>query len=130
VSEPLEKLRALYAEWARGDFSREIFHDDVTTRMVGWLELSPAIQGKDEVVARMGEWLSAWEHPLVIEADEFIESGDRILALVRWRGRGRGSGVEMEAEGAHIWTLREGLAVRWDVYRDRDEARAAMKETD
>ena len=56
------------------------------------------------------DWLSAWERPLTIEA-ESIQSGDRILALVRWKGRGKGSGAEMEASGAHLWTFREGLVV-------------------
>jgi ketosteroid isomerase-like protein len=64
----------------------------------------------------------------VIEADEFIASGDHVLVLIRWKGTGKGSGVEMEAEGAHLWAFRDGLAVRFDVYRDRDEARAALSE--
>jgi ketosteroid isomerase-like protein len=33
----------------------------------------------------------------------------------------------MEATGAHLWTFRNGLAVRYEVYRDRDEARAALQ---
>lgn len=127
---PLEKLRVLYEEWARGDYSRDIFDSQVSSRMVGWLELDPEMQGVDQVVAQMREWLSAWEDPLVIEADEFIESGDRILVLIRWRGRGKGSGAEMEAKGAHLWTFRDGRAVGWDVYRDRDEARATLGEPD
>jgi hypothetical protein len=32
----------------------------------------------------------------------------------------------MEASGGHVWTFRDGLAVRWEVYRDRDEARAVL----
>ena len=35
-----------------------------------------------------------------------IESGDRVLALVRWKGHGKGSGVEMDSRGAHLWTFR------------------------
>ena len=82
--------------------------------------------GRDAVAAALAGWLSAWEHPLRIEADQFIESGDRILALVRWKGRGKESGVGMEADGAHLWTFRDGLVVRFEVYRDRDEAQAAL----
>ncbi len=36
----------------------------------------------------------------------------------------------MEAEGAHLWTIRDGRVVSWDVYRDRDEARAALGRAD
>jgi ketosteroid isomerase-like protein len=74
----------------------------------------------------MRDWLSAWERSLTIEAEELIQSGERILALGRWRGRGKGSGAEMEAIGAHLWTFRDGLVVHYGVYRDRDEARAAL----
>jgi ketosteroid isomerase-like protein len=28
---------------------------------------------------------------------------------------------------AHLWTFRDGLIVRFDVYRDRDDARAALE---
>jgi ketosteroid isomerase-like protein len=33
----------------------------------------------------------------------------------------------MEAPGAHLWTFRDGLVVRYQVFRDRDEARAALE---
>jgi hypothetical protein len=29
-----------------------------------------------------------------------------------------------EAEGAHVWEIRDGKAVRWDIYRDRERALA------
>ena len=48
----------------------------------------------DEFVDIMRHWLSAWEFPLRITAEEFIESGDRILVMVHWQGRGKGSGAD------------------------------------
>jgi ketosteroid isomerase-like protein len=75
----------------------------------------------------MRGWLSAWERPMVIEAEEMIERKDRILAMIRWSGRGKGSGVAIGSEGAHLWTFRDGLVVRYEVYRDREEARAALE---
>jgi ketosteroid isomerase-like protein len=126
MDSPLERLHVLYEEWARGDFSRAVFDDQTRSRTLGWIDLDTELEGTDEILGQMRRWLSAWEHPIVIEVDEFIESGDRILVLIRWRGRGKGSGVEMESEGAHLWTFRDGRTVRWDVYRDRDEARAAL----
>ncbi len=122
----LEKLQTLYEEWAVGDFSRlDLWDESAEMDTFGMGEPMRA-SGRDDVAATLAGWLSAWELPLRIEADQFIESGDRILALVRWKGRGKGSGVEMEASGAHLWTFRDGLVVRFDVYRDRDEARTAL----
>jgi ketosteroid isomerase-like protein len=127
VADPREKLQQLYDEWARGDYSRsDIFDPEMELEGFGMGDPIEA-NSYEGFVAAMRDWLSAWERPLTVEAEEYIESGDRILALVRWRGRGKGSGAEMEASGAHIWTFREGLIVRCAVYRDRDEARAALE---
>ena len=81
----------------------------------------------DGFVEVMRDWLAAWERPITIHADEFIQAGNRILVLVRWSGRGKGSGAQIEAEGAHLWTFSDGLVANYGVYRDRDEARAALE---
>jgi ketosteroid isomerase-like protein len=123
---PLEKLHALYDEWARGDYSRgDIFDPGMQGETIGMGD-PIRFQGYEEFVAAMREWLSAWEHPLTIEAEEYIPSGDRVLVLIHWTGRGKGSGAQIDGAGAHLWTFRDGLVVRYEVYRDRDEAKAAL----
>ena len=123
----LERLQALYRQWARGDFSHgDIFDRAMKSENIGMGE-PIRVRSHEEFVAAMREWLSAWERPLTIEAEEFLQSGDRILVRVRWSGRGKGSGAEIRASGAHLWTFRDGLAVRFDTYRDGEEARAALE---
>ena len=128
MSEPsdLEKLEVLYEEWARGDYSRsDIFDADMKVESFGMGEPIEA-ESYDGFVDLMRNWLAAWERPIRIYAEEFIPIGNRILVFVRWSGRGKGSGAQIEAEGAHLWTFRDGLVVHYGVYRDRDEARAAL----
>jgi ketosteroid isomerase-like protein len=124
----LERLKALYEEWRRGDFkgNAELFHREMTAEGFG---IGETIQSKSfaEWIGQMRDWLSAWERPLTIEAEDFIQAGDRILVLINWTGRGKGSGAEIEGRGAHLWTFRDGLVVRHETYRDRDEARAALE---
>ena len=112
MPEPLEKLKALYEDWSDGDYTghAEFFHPEMTTETFGMGDpiRADSYEGFVEV---MRDWLSAWERPLTIEAEEFIQSGDRILALVRWKGRGKESGSEIEESGAHLWTFRAGLVV-------------------
>jgi ketosteroid isomerase-like protein len=128
VPEPLEKLEALYEDWSRGDFSghAELFHPEMKAETFG---MGEPIQSEnyEAFIDNMREWLSTWERPLMIEAEDFIQAGDRILALVHWSGRGKGSGVEIEGRGAHLWTFHEGLVVSHETYRDRDEARDALE---
>lgn len=127
MSEPLEKLKTLYEEWARGDYSRsDIFDPRMKMETFGMGEPMRA-DSYEGFVEAMRAWLSAWERPITIEAEEFIESGDRVLVLITWIGRGRGSGAQVESPGAHLWTFRDGLVVDYGVYRDRDEARAALE---
>jgi ketosteroid isomerase-like protein len=128
VTEPVEKLRQLYEDWGRGDFSShaEIFDPEMTTETFGMGEPMRA-DTYEGFLDAMRNWLAAWERPLKVEAEEFLTSGDRIMALIHWSGRGKGSGVPLEARGAHVWTFREGRVVRIEVYRDRDEARAAFE---
>ena len=123
----VEKLKRLYEEWARGDYSRsDIFHPELKMETFGMGEPMRA-ESYEEFVEAMRKWLSAWERPITIRAEEFIVSENRVLVMITWTGRGRGSGAEMEAGGAHLWTFRNGLVVRYEVYRDRDEARAALE---
>lgn len=122
----LEKLETLYEGWARGDYSRaDLFHPDMKVESFGMGEPIEA-DSYDGFVEVMRDWLAAWERPIRIDAEEFVQSGDRILVFVRWSGRGKGSGAQIEADGAHLWTFRDGLVVHYRVYRDRDEARAEL----
>ena len=123
----LEKLRTLYRESEGGDFTRpDLFHPELKSENFG---MGEPMRGEnlEEFIEQMRKWFSAWERPLTIEAEEFIQSGNRILVLVHWTGRGKGSGVEVEGRGAHLWTFRDGLATRFDTYRDREEARGALE---
>ena len=85
-------------------------------------------RGLEEVVAATAGWLEQWQRPFVIEAQEFIEEGGRVAVVVRWNGRSKWGGAEIESENTHVWEFREGRAVRFDVYRDREQALAALRE--
>ncbi len=56
--------------------------------------------------------------------EEFIDAGDdQVLVFSREGGRGRGSGAEVETHPtAHLWTLRDGKAVRMQSYWERSAA--------
>lgn len=123
----VEFLREVYEEWGRGDFSRAFFDEGIISEARGFVDMDSGQRGREQVLDAQRKWLQQWERPFAIDADEFIDAGELVVVLIRWRGRGRGSGAEVEAEGAHVWELRGGKAVRWDIYRDRDDALAAAE---
>ena len=125
----LQKLKRLYDEYSRGDFSRvDVFDPAVESESYGDFPegVNPA-HGVEELSQVMGNWLRFWRRPLFVDAEEYVESGNRIVVLIRWHGIGRDSGASIEARGAHLWTFCEGLAVRFDVYRDREAALTALR---
>jgi ketosteroid isomerase-like protein len=56
-----------------------------------------------------------------LEPQEFIPHGDRVVVQVRLVLRSK-MGVELEQDGTHVWTLRNGRAVHVTGYGDRAEA--------
>jgi uncharacterized protein len=120
----VEFLREVYEDWGQGDYSRAFFADDVVSAAYGFVDIEGEQHGLENVLEAQRDWLRQWERPFSVEAEDFIPAGDAVVVLIRWHGKGRGSGVELSAEGAHVWELRDGEAVRWDVYRDRAKALA------
>lgn len=47
---------------------------------------------------------------------------DDLIAVVHQSGRGRASGVAIEIRIAHVWTVADGRAIRWEAVPDPDEA--------
>jgi ketosteroid isomerase-like protein len=50
------------------------------------------------------------------EPEQFIARGDRVVVPTRVLVRGRGSGAEVTQRVTQVWTLRDGRAIRLDVY--------------
>jgi uncharacterized protein len=119
-----DALNEIYEHWGRGDWDYvpAIYSDDFEW---GWSEEFPGINGVYRDVetpsSRLRSWLSPWEH-WMCEAEDYVESGNTVVVLARYRGRGKGSGVEVDVAGAHVWEMRDGQAVRLEVFADRRTA--------
>jgi ketosteroid isomerase-like protein len=53
------------------------------------------------------------------------ETGERVVVLGEIVGRGRLSGLPFRSPFGHVWTIRDGKAVRLEGYLDHDVALAA-----
>jgi ketosteroid isomerase-like protein len=56
------------------------------------------------------------------DADAFVDAGDRVVATTRLTARARETGLEVEQLVFQIWTVRDGRAVRAEVYPTKAEA--------
>jgi uncharacterized protein len=59
------------------------------------------------------------------EPQEFRDAGERVIVAVTLMARGRTTGIETRQEFAMAWSLRDGKAVRVEVYGNLDEALGA-----
>jgi ketosteroid isomerase-like protein len=117
--ENVEVVRQAYEAYVRGDLSGalESYDDDVVFNP----NEEPAMRGRAAVLAYLERWEEPWEE-YVVEAEGFIDAGDRVVVTVHFKGRGKGSGVEIDARSHHVHALRDGRIVRMDEYTDRAEA--------
>lgn len=124
----VDALREIYEHWGRGDWAYRptIYADDFEW---GWSQDFPDIAGvyhdPETPSERLQTWLGPWDH-WSCEVEEYVEHGDAVVALARYRGRGKGSGVEVDVEGAHVWQMRDGMAVRLEIFADRRSGLASV----
>ena len=117
-------LRPVYEQWAQGNFRPVTDVYDASLEW-GWSEEFPDIAGVERGAEGQSEklltWLATWERWRV-EVEEYRTNGDFVVALCRYIGRGKGSGVDVDTPGAHLWTVKDGRAVRMVVFSDRERA--------
>ena len=68
------------------------------------------------------EWFWAEFDEPNVEIRRLIDAGDEVLTWVTFRGQGTQSGVATSLDLWHVWTLRDGRAVRGRAFRSREEA--------
>jgi ketosteroid isomerase-like protein len=93
------------------------------------LEIVPTPEFPEQTVLRgfegWMEWVTRW--PALVEGydvkpERFWESGPVIVVAVRETGAARRSGVPVDDHFAHVWTLRDGLIVRIQVFNSPEQA--------
>jgi len=97
-------------------------HPDFETTTPSALAVEPDTYRGPQGIRR---WMDAWGDTMDeirFEVDEFVDAGDRVVAVTRLVARSRTTGLEFEQGVTMVWTLRDGLAVRLDPYATREEA--------
>jgi len=76
--------------------------------------------GIGEVRSGIFDRLTAGFDKLVFDPDEIFEcnGGERVVALGYYYFRFRGQPEECKAQVAHVWTIRDGRAVKFQQYLD------------
>ena len=127
--ENVEIVEAIWVEFVGGRFPEDRFTEEVTWTVAtdepeGGQEAGP-IRGPAEVQEMLARFWETVDQPWV-QAEEFVDAGDRVV--VRWRGGGigRASGIAVEWPETHVYTVHVGKVAEVREYRDFAEALEAV----
>ena len=126
TEQDIERLRAGYEAFNRRDLEALMELLDPDVEWVQDQSVAPdadVYRGKEDTARFFETILRDFEH-LEFEPEEIIDAGDRVVVVSVARGRGKASGAEVEARFTHVWTLRDGKAVRAVFYADHEKALA------
>jgi ketosteroid isomerase-like protein len=121
--ENVELVRAVYERWSRGDFgaSLDLFDPHVLFVLPPEFPDAGTYLGTERIAAYMRGFLEPWQH-LAIEAAEFTDAGDSVIAAVRQHGLGRESGIPTELSYFQVWSFRGPKVIRLENFRERAKA--------
>jgi ketosteroid isomerase-like protein len=133
VSDSVAILKRLYGRnWAGLEREQafaaaaELFDPDIEYRLdpENWDRTLHGLDGVRVFVEGVEQDFSELRH----EAERFTEIGDSVVVLGMLYGRGRLSGVPLRSPFGHVWTFRDGKAIRLEGYLDHAPALEAVRE--
>lgn len=119
--ETLEEGFAWFAEHARfpGHLAASDFVWDMS-HFRGWPEqqLYEGIDGANEFLASWGNSWADWR----VDLESMHDAGEKVVTVLRQVGRSKVSGMQTEMSFAMVWSFRDGLETRMEMYSDPREA--------
>ena len=122
--------RAATEAFQRGDVEAFLATLDPEVKIFSTPELpNPgSFSGRDGWIEWTSEWFEAWDG-FEVEIEEYEAVGEHhVLMTARQRAKGVGSGVPVEMRVLYMTEYRDGLAIRFHLYANREQALEAVRE--
>lgn len=116
----VEIVRSGYEMFAKREFTALPFDPEIE-----WIE--PDIEGLWEsgthhgmqaVIKEVFRPIDEKFEDFRLECEQYLDAGDHVVVTGRFLGRAKETGHELDARFAHVWTLRDGKAVRFEGHSD------------
>jgi ketosteroid isomerase-like protein len=119
----IETLRIGYEAVSQGDWDAptRFAHPEFELRTADRAPNPGTYRGPEEVRRFFEDLFEPFEK-VVVEPEEFFEGADQIVVFVLTRFRPTGSSAVIENRIGHLWTMREGKAVRLEIFPRREDA--------
>ena len=83
-----------------------------------------AYRGHEGVGRAAERWVEGSEW-LLVELEQIVGAGDRLVSIHRVRSKARHTGIEFDTPLAYVWTFREGKVIHFRSFLDPEQAIAA-----
>lgn len=113
-------LRSVYAAFARGDIPTVLaaLASDIEWTEAAGFPYCGIYRGPDAVLTHVFMPLGTEWAGFTVTPEEFVASGDTVVALGTYSGTYKATGRSFQAPFAHVWKLRGGKIVRFMQHTD------------
>lgn len=116
----VELLRDMYGRASLRE-AAELLHPDAELHQASELPDTDDYYGREEFVRGTRRWLEEWDEFRYFPED-VIDLENGAFMRVRLAGRSKASGIELDQMIFHVWTFRDGMPWRCDVFWDERKA--------
>jgi ketosteroid isomerase-like protein len=119
----IETLRLGYEAFNRGDWDAAFraAHPDFELKTADRVT-NPGTYRGPEAARRFFEDLFEPFEEVVSESQEFFQQGNQIVVFVTVRSRPTGSIGVVENRIGYLWTMQDGMVVRFEIFPERQKA--------
>jgi ketosteroid isomerase-like protein len=116
----IEFLKGVYGAFARGDVPAVLgaFADDIEWYEAEGLPYGGLYRGGEAVAQNVFGPISQDVDDFAVTPEEFVGSGDTVVAVVRYTGTGKATGKALDVPVVHVWDIRDGKAARFRQFID------------
>ena len=117
----VEATRRAYEAFSAGDIDRVVAHMDpeIEWHQAQGLAHGGLYRGLDQVRRAIFDPLDEqWWDEFSADAEEFLDAGDHVVVLGRYRGLAKRTGKRLDVPFVHVWTYTGGKATRFRQFLD------------
>jgi uncharacterized protein len=117
----VELVKRSYEAFARDDMDGVLgdMHPEIEWHQAQGLPHGGYYKGLDEVRRNIFDPLDAeWWDEFSADPDEFLDAGDEVVVIGRYRGTAKETGKRLDVPFVHVWTIAGDKAVRFRQFLD------------
>jgi ketosteroid isomerase-like protein len=117
----IDIVRRSYDAFSRHDMAGVMgdMHAEIVWHQAQGLPHGGTYRGLDAVKRNIFDPLDAeWWNEFTADPDEFLDAGENVVVVGRYRGTAKATGKQLDVPFVHIWTLEGEKAIQFRQYLD------------